>query len=135
MILHCNNADEGCGLPGDEGIIEEKCGKSADEVAGTVLSRRGLFTARAIGSFSTAPRQCEDDTSRTGSSRRRIWRWFRLDRSPEQKVMAVHFLGRELPYPVNVHNLAVSAPAENTLSLLKSVKCKMRLHLFPAGPG
>jgi hypothetical protein len=33
--LYCNNADEGCGLPGEEGTIGTECGKSAETIAGT----------------------------------------------------------------------------------------------------
>jgi hypothetical protein len=33
MILQCNYADEGCGLPRGEGTIGMKCGKSAETIA------------------------------------------------------------------------------------------------------
>jgi hypothetical protein len=34
MVLQCNNADEGCGLPGEEGTIGTGCGKTAETIAG-----------------------------------------------------------------------------------------------------
>ena len=34
MILQCNYADEGCGLPGIDGTIGKKCGESAERIAG-----------------------------------------------------------------------------------------------------
>lgn len=34
MILQCNYANEGCGLPGGEGTIGKKCGESAKLTAG-----------------------------------------------------------------------------------------------------
>jgi hypothetical protein len=51
MILHCNYADEGCGLPGEEGTTGKECGKTAETIAGTSSLSEGLFTARAEWSF------------------------------------------------------------------------------------
>ena len=48
MILHCNYADEGCGLPGDEGTIGKRCGKSAETIAGNSSLSEGLFTGKGI---------------------------------------------------------------------------------------
>jgi hypothetical protein len=48
MILQCNYADEGCGLPGDEGVIGMKCGKSAETIAGNSSLSEGLFTDKGI---------------------------------------------------------------------------------------
>ena len=83
MTLHCNNADEGCGLPGDEGVIGKRCGNVADEVAGTGSLSEGAVYGKGKVVISTVPRQYENDTKMTGSSRRRIWRWFHLNRSCE----------------------------------------------------
>ena len=46
MILHCNYADEGCGLPGDDGTIGKECGESAELTAGNSSLPEGLFTAK-----------------------------------------------------------------------------------------
>jgi hypothetical protein len=51
MTLQCNNADEGCGLPGEKGTIGTECGRSAETIAGTSSLSEGLFTARAEWSF------------------------------------------------------------------------------------
>ena len=69
MILQCNYADEGCGLPGDEGTIGMKCGKVAEGVAGNSSLSEGLFTGKGIMVIFTVSRQYENDTSMTGSSR------------------------------------------------------------------
>jgi hypothetical protein len=56
MILHCNYADEGCGLPGGEGTGGMKCGKTAETIVGNSSPSKGLFSARAEWSFS----QCQN---------------------------------------------------------------------------
>jgi hypothetical protein len=68
MVLQCNNADEGCGLPGDEGTIGMKCGKSAEGVAGNSSLSEGLFTGKGKWVIFTVSRQYEDDTNMTGST-------------------------------------------------------------------
>ena len=81
MILQCDDADESCGFPGDEGTIGKECGESAELTAETVLSRRGLFTDKGKRVIFTLSKQYENDTSMTGSKRRRSRRWIHLDRS------------------------------------------------------
>jgi hypothetical protein len=52
MILQCNNADEGCGLPGDEGIIGMECRKVAETIAGnSSLSEGAVYGQGHNGHF------------------------------------------------------------------------------------
>ena len=52
MILHCNYADEGCGLPGDAGTIGEECGKVVEGVAGnSSLSEGAVYGQEQNGHF------------------------------------------------------------------------------------
>jgi hypothetical protein len=81
MILHCNYADEGCGLPGGEGTIGMKCGKVAEGVAGNSSLSEGLFVGKDKMVIFTVSKQHENDINRTGSKRRRSGLWNHLDRS------------------------------------------------------
>jgi hypothetical protein len=81
MILQCKNADEGCGLPGDEGTIGKRCGKSADEVAGTGSLSEGAVYDKGKVVISTVGTHDGSGTNRTGSTRRRSRTWIHLDRS------------------------------------------------------
>jgi hypothetical protein len=51
MTLQCDDADESCGLPGDEGIIGKKCGESAEVVAGNSTLSEGCLRAKVKWSF------------------------------------------------------------------------------------
>jgi hypothetical protein len=95
MTLHCSNADEGCGLPGEEGTIGTECGKSAETIAGTSSLSEGAVYGKGSMVISAMSKQDESDTIGTGSTRRRSRRWFHLDRSYGCKVVAVHSLGRK----------------------------------------
>jgi hypothetical protein len=53
------------------------------ELPETVLSRRGLFTGKGKMVIFTMPKQYENDTNMTGSTRRRSGLWNDLDRSCE----------------------------------------------------
>ena len=85
MTLQCNNADEGCGLPGDEGVIGMKCKKTAETIAGNSSLSEGAVHGKGRMVISAMPKQDESDTIGTGSTRRRSGRWFHFDRSPEQE--------------------------------------------------
>jgi hypothetical protein len=89
MILHCNYADEGCGLPGDEGTIGKECGKVTETIAGNSSLSEGAIHGKGRMVISAMSKQHESDTIGTGSTRRRDGRWFRLNRSSEQKDMMV----------------------------------------------
>jgi hypothetical protein len=82
MILQCDYADESCGLPGDEGTIGKECGESAEMIAGSSpLPEGGLFTAKGKMVISIVGPHSENDSNRTGSSRRRSGLWIHLDLS------------------------------------------------------
>jgi hypothetical protein len=68
MILHCNYADEGCGLPGEEGTIGTKCGKSAETIAGTSSLSKGAVYGKGKWVISTVLKQYENDAKMTGST-------------------------------------------------------------------
>jgi hypothetical protein len=55
----------------------------------TVLSRRGLFTGKGKWVIFTVSTQYKNDTSITGSKRRRRGLWIHLDRSCREKVVRV----------------------------------------------
>jgi hypothetical protein len=56
MILQCNNADEGCGLPGDEGTVGEKCGNVAETIAGNSSLSEGAIYGKGKWVIFTVPR-------------------------------------------------------------------------------
>jgi hypothetical protein len=89
MVLQCNNADEGCGLPGDEGTIGMECGKSAETIAGNSSLLEGAVYGKGKWVIFAVSKQYENDSNMTGSKRRRGGRWFRLNRSSGQKVTRV----------------------------------------------
>jgi hypothetical protein len=68
MILHCNYADEGCGLPGDAGTIGEECGKVVEGVAGNSSLSEGAVYGKGIMVIFTVPKHYENDTIGTGST-------------------------------------------------------------------
>ena len=51
MTLQCDDADESCGLPGDEGTIGEKCEMVAELSAGNSSLSEGCLWARVKWSF------------------------------------------------------------------------------------
>jgi hypothetical protein len=81
MTLHCNNADEGCGLPGEEGTIETECGKTAETIARNNSLSEGAVHGKGRMVFSAVSKQYEMDVNMTGSKRRRRGRWFHLNRN------------------------------------------------------
>ena len=69
MILQCNYADEGCGLPGGDGTIGKKCGESAETIAGNSSLSEGLFTGKGNMVIYTVSKHYENGTNMTGMKR------------------------------------------------------------------
>ena len=78
MSLHCNHANGGCGLPGVEEITGTKCEKLAERIAENVLSRRGLNKGRGKMVILRMSKHGENDSIRTGSTKRRSGLWNHL---------------------------------------------------------
>ena len=77
MSLHCNHANGGCGLPGVEEINGRKCEKLTERIAGN-LSQRGLIKGKGIMVIFRMLTHGENDTNRTGSTKRRSGLWYHL---------------------------------------------------------
>ena len=76
--MHCNHANGGCGLPGVDEITGKKCEKLAELTAEKVLSRRGLIYCKGKMVIFTVSNHSENETNRTGSTKRRRGLWNHL---------------------------------------------------------
>ena len=81
MLMHGYHANGGCGLPRDEEGYGEKCGTTAERIAGKILSQRGLIRGKGKMVISSMSNHSENDTKSLGSKRRRCGRWIHLNRS------------------------------------------------------
>jgi hypothetical protein len=69
MILQCDDADESCGFPGDEGTIRKKCGEVTEGVAENSSLSKGLFTGNGKMAIFTMSTHYKNGTNLTGSKR------------------------------------------------------------------
>ena len=72
-------------LAWDEGSTGKECGKAAEGLPETVLSRRGTVYSKGNLVIFIVWKHCKNSTIMKGSTRRRCGRWNHLDRSPEQE--------------------------------------------------
>ena len=96
MSLHFNNANGGCGLPGVDEITGKNVRSSQKESPKNVLSRRGLIKCKGKMVIFRMLTHGENDTNRTGSTRRRSGLWNHLIWSWEQKVVIFFLPGTHL---------------------------------------
>jgi hypothetical protein len=81
MILQCNYAGEGCGLPGGEGTIGKECGEAAESIAGSSSPLKGAVFGKGKWVISTVSKQYENDAKMTSLTRRRSGLWNHPNRS------------------------------------------------------
>ena len=81
MILQCNYANEGCGLPRGDGTIRKKRGESAELIAGKSSLSKRLFRGKGKMTIFRMRTHNENDNIMTSSTRRRRGLWNHRNRS------------------------------------------------------
>ena len=76
MSLHYNHANGGCALPGVEEITGKKCEKLAERIAEKCSLLEGQIKRKGKMVIFRMPKHGENDTNRTGSTKRCRERWF-----------------------------------------------------------
>ena len=78
MLLHCNHANGGCGLPGVEEITKKKCEKLAKRIAGKRSLPEGLIKCKGKMVIFRMLTHGENDSIGTGSRKQRSGLWNHL---------------------------------------------------------